>query len=382
MAQTPRATNTSSTPTATISPPSPIPEPISLYRGNAQRTGLVNVPGVPNLAGVAWQKQIGEAGFSSPVYVDGVIYLGTNRGDLLALDAESGDELWTYTEVGGNAGPAAVAGNVVYMGLGVTAGNMGLYALDRHTGKELWNFQTSSPIWLTAPLLYDGKVYFGDQNGVFYAVDIGTHREVWRLDTGRSIYWNAAADDGLVYFTGMGMMYAVDARTGKERWHSRSSVDWSPLTIASGVIYAGALDNGFAAINAQTGDELWSFRDVMTDRANWSAPAVADGVVFAGNRTGYMYAFDARTGAQRWKFKADAPPTSDPLIADGVLYFGVGSHGNTHAEQDQRDVYALNAQTGAALWRFKAQGEVFNGPGLSEHKVYFLTAAGILYALQ
>jgi len=382
MAQTPRAAITSPTPTATISTPTIIPEPISLYRGNAQRSGAVNVTGVPKLAGVAWRKQVGEAGFSSPVYVDGVIYLGTNRGDLLALDAESGDERWAFTAVGGNAGPVAVAGDVVYVGLGTTAGGMGLYALDRHAGKPLWDFQTNSPIWLTAPLLYDGKVYFGDQNGVFYAVDIGTHREVWRMETGRSIYWNAAADNGMVYFTGMGMMYAVDARTGKERWHSRSSVDWSPLAIESGVIYAGALDNGISAIDAQTGKELWRFRDVMTDRANWSAPTVLDGVVYAGNRTGYMYAFDARTGAQRWKFKADAPPTSDPLIANGVLYFGVGSHGNTHAEQDQRDVYAVNAQTGAALWTFKAQGEVFNGPALSTQKVYFLTAAGILYALQ
>src|ERR1051326_6526031 len=144
-------------------------------------------------------------------------------------------------------------------------------------------------LWLTSPLLYDGRVYFGDQNGVFYAVDIGTHREVWRVETGRSIYWNAAADNGMVYFTGMGMMYAVDARTGKERWHLSNSVDWCPLAIESGVIYAGALNNRFAALDAQTGRELWSFQDVVTDRANCSDPAVASGVVYAGNRTGYMY---------------------------------------------------------------------------------------------
>jgi outer membrane protein assembly factor BamB len=93
------------------------------------------------------------------------------------------------------------------------------------------------------------------------------------------------------------------------------------------VIYAGALNHQFYALDAQTGKQLWTFEDTLTLRANWSAPAVAGGVVYAGNRTGYMYAFNAKSGKQVWKFKTDAPPTSDPLIANGALYFGVGSHG-------------------------------------------------------
>ena len=61
-------------------------------------------------------------------------------------------------------------------------------------------------------------------------------------------------------------------------------------------------------------------------------------------------------------------------------YLGVGSHGNMHADQDQGCLRSERA-AGAALWTFKAQGEVFNGPALS-HRVYFLTAAGIVYGLQ
>jgi outer membrane protein assembly factor BamB len=109
-------------------------------------------------------------------------------------------------------------------------------------------------------------------------------------------------------------------------------------------------------------------------RADWSPLTIESGVIYAG-------AFEAGTGRLIWKFKADASPTSDPLIANGVLYFGVGSHGNLTPEEDQRDINAVNTQTGASLWKFKAQGEVFNGPALSTQRVYFLTAAGILYAL-
>src|SRR5262249_16166180 len=155
-----------------VSTPVAIPEPISVYRGNAQRTGLASGHGVSHLTGVAWQKQIGQAGFSSPVYADGAIYLGTNSGDLLAFDAPSGEQRWAFTSVGGNAGPVAVAGDLVYVGLGdVGSSGMGLYALNRRTGNQEWAFPTESPIWLTSPLLYDGTVYFGDQAGDFYAVD-------------------------------------------------------------------------------------------------------------------------------------------------------------------------------------------------------------------
>jgi outer membrane protein assembly factor BamB len=361
------------------------PDPISQavhYRGDAQRTGLFDAKGVPQLTGVAWQHNIGEAGYSSPVYADGIIYLGTNRGEVLALDASTGEERWAFKNVGGNASAVAVSGDVVYVGLGIVKDQgMGLYALDKQTGKQLWAFKTDSPIWLSSPLIYNDMAYFGDQNGVFYAVNLKTHQKAWRANVRRIILGHAAADDGTVYFTAANAMFAVDAKTGEQRWQISIRGDWTPHAVKDGVIFAGDVLNRFYALSAQNGKQIWVFPDELTERGEWSAPAIGDGVVYAGDRVGYMYAFEASTGNQVWKFKAEAPPTSDPAIANGVLYFGVGSHGNEKADQDKRYFYALDIKTGQELWKFKAKGEVFNGALVADSSVYFLTAASTLYAL-
>jgi outer membrane protein assembly factor BamB len=353
-----------------------------LYRGDQYRTGLITATGVPKLTGAAWQKNIGEAGVSSPVYVDGTIYVGTNRGEMLAFNATTGDRKWAFTSVGGNASSPAIEGDVVYVGLGLDPSDTGLYALNRQTGEQLWAYKTTSPIWLASPLIFNGKVYFGDLDGNFYAVDTQTHEKVWSINVNRAVYWNAAADNDTLYFTASSGLYAVDANTGEQRWQVSKGADWAPLAVDNGVVYAGNLNHQFYALDGKTGQELWTFKDTPIDRANWSAPAIADGVVYAGNRTGYMYALDGKTGNQVWKFKADAPPTSDPLIANGVLYFGVGSHGNESAAEDEGSFYALDTASGKALWQFKSKGEIFNGPAISESSIYFLTASGLLYSLQ
>jgi len=72
-----------------------------------------------------------------------------------------------------------------------------------------------------------------------------------------------------------------------------------------------------------------------------ASPVVADGVLFAGARNGVFYALDAKSGALRWKFAADAPITATAAVADGIAYFISAS--NT--------IYALNAADGALVWK-------------------------------
>jgi outer membrane protein assembly factor BamB len=353
-----------------------------LYRGNSQRAGNYNVQGVPQLTGIDWKSSVGEAGFSSPVYADGTVYIGTNRGELLAFDGKTGAERWSFKSVGGNASSVAVANGVVYIGLGTAESNgMGLYALDTQTGKQLWDFKTDSPIWLSAPLLHNGAVYFGDQNGVFYSVDLKTHQERWRVNTNRAVLWYAAAENDAIFFSASDTMVAIDSETGQQKWQLNIHNDWMPHAVVNGVLYAGDRNHRLYALDVRTGKEIWTFNDRVTDRGEWSAPAVADGVVYAGNRTWFMYAFDAQTGKQLWKFQADAPATSDPVVANGILYFGVAAHGNTAAGQTKGYFYAVDVKTGQERWKFEAEGEIFNGPALSEDRVYCVTAAAHLYAL-
>jgi hypothetical protein len=87
----------------------------SLYRGDAGRTGVADVSGLPEFSAIKWQADVGPSSLGSPLLVDGVLYVGVQDGTLRAFDAETGDVLWTFSGLGGHVTSAAVADGVVYV---------------------------------------------------------------------------------------------------------------------------------------------------------------------------------------------------------------------------------------------------------------------------
>jgi len=101
-----------------------------------------------------------------------------------------------------------------------------------------------------------GAVYFGTRDGELFAVDAATGKQRWTLATGRLMAWpwghesgdvytsSPAFDHGMVFFGGGdGRVYAVNAATGKEKWHAQTEgrVRASPAVDASRV-YVGSAD--------------------------------------------------------------------------------------------------------------------------------------------
>ena len=93
----------------------------------------------------------------------------------------------------------------------------------------------------------------------------------------------------------------------------------SSPAIADGVVYIGSLDGRLYALDARTGEEKWSFK---TDGRVYSSPAIAGSMVYFGSGDGRLYALDARTGQEKWRFKTDGGVNSSPAVAGGVVYFG------------------------------------------------------------
>src|SRR5919198_296270 len=84
-----------------------------------------------------------------------------------------------------------------------------------------WRFKTQTIVeaWFSSPTVADKAVYFGSDDGDFYAVDAQTGKEIWKFRTGGVIYSSPAVAGGSVYFGSHdGHLYAVDINTGKERW--------------------------------------------------------------------------------------------------------------------------------------------------------------------
>jgi quinohemoprotein ethanol dehydrogenase len=145
--------------------------------------------------------------------------------------------------------------------------------------------------------------------------------------------------DGVMYATGTwSTVFAVDARTGKEKWRFDPKIghqnfppgpDGQPdstkprtgpsiccgpvnrgVALYDGKVYAGLLDGRLIAFNAQTGKIVWQVQttDPNADYSITGAPRIVKGKVIIGNGgaefgvRGYVTAYDAETGKQMWRF--------------------------------------------------------------------------------
>lgn len=122
---------------------------------------------------------------SNPTVYDGMVYFSTiglmgggpEEIAAYAVDAETGDLMWEFDDPDDAIFDLTIADDVAYF-IGI-AGNLDeeeatLYAFDAHSGDELW---TSSPFDTpkvqTTPIVNDGTIYFGDDDGVVWAIDAG-----------------------------------------------------------------------------------------------------------------------------------------------------------------------------------------------------------------
>jgi hypothetical protein len=110
--------------------------------------------------------------WGTPAVVDGVVYVGTNAGRLVAVSAVTGVELWTKRLPGPLWSSPSVVDGVLLMGdcAGV------LHAYDLRAGgvepPELWSLPLGGCIEAT-PAIWDGRIYLGTRDGALYAVADG-----------------------------------------------------------------------------------------------------------------------------------------------------------------------------------------------------------------
>jgi outer membrane protein assembly factor BamB len=140
---------------------------------------------------------------------------------------------------------------------------------------------------------------------------------VERLGTG--ILGSPAVANGIVYVDNANGVFALDARTGAERWVYRSGDgDNGSPSVVDGTLYFGS--SGLIALNAATGQYKW--RHDTGGYIDLSSPAVANGTVYIGATDGNVYAINADTGALRWTYATAWNIESSPAVAGGVDFIG------------------------------------------------------------
>jgi len=274
---------------------------------------------------------------STPLVIDGMLYVSTAWSMVKAYDAKTGKPLWSYDpQVPRELG---VNGCCDVVSRGIAAWNGKIYvatfdgrliAVDAKTGKDVWSVVTvdrTKPYTITgAPRVFKGKVVIGNSGaeygvrGYISAYDAETGKMVWRFYTvpgnpaepfenkamemaaktwagewwkegGGGTVWDAISYDpelNLVYF-GVG--------NGLEWPRARRSADKGDNLFLSSIV----------ALNADTGAYVWHYQ--ATPGEEWDFDAVqqlmlADlelggkrrQVLMQANKNGFFYVLDRRTG--------------------------------------------------------------------------------------
>jgi outer membrane protein assembly factor BamB len=165
-----------------------------------------------------WHRDLGEpmATASQVIVASGKVFVGTNYGNLYALDRSTGDTVWTYKTGGPILGTPAYHEGIVY----VDSMDHCCHAVDAVTGKEVWKFRTGAGIW-AAPVIADGNVFVAGRDESVYALDCANGDELWKASVGRPVMNTPAYSNGTLYVGGGDMyVYAFSGADGKELWRS------------------------------------------------------------------------------------------------------------------------------------------------------------------
>jgi outer membrane protein assembly factor BamB len=339
-----------------------------MFGANAARTGATADRGPVGPLTTRWTFQAPFA-LDGPVVAAGSIYVVSPAGVVYAVDAENGQQRWTFnlgTVATGIYPYPAIAGNTLYV---ASAAHGVVSALDTGDGSVRWTYETGSAV-SASPLVVDGMVFVAAGDGAVYALDAETGARRWSLAAGTipnpSSPVHAA---GRIYVgDGAGTLVALDAASGATIWTQPLGQTVRNAAVVGGAVFVTGPDLGARAVDAETGAVRWSYRPA--DGSLVFGLAIADGkaVVNAGGSA--TVALDVGTGATIWS--ASHPATNRTVaIAAGVAY--VAEMGNA--------VVGYDLETGGEVSRGTVSGTLSTPPAIAENVLYAADNSGTLTAL-
>jgi outer membrane protein assembly factor BamB len=320
---------------------------------------------------VKWRVSVVVVVDASATVADGRVYVVRERandneggGKLYALDRNTGQELWNFppSALTGDFSTTtpAVANGIVYFGVN-RGGPVVVYAVNAATGVRIWSHGGSIAQIISSPTVLDGRVYVAFTDGTIRALDAATGQVIWSVEQDQGAYSSPAVAGGRLYIAihNRGLL-ALDAATGATLWLSPiPGPQWSSPAVDNGRVFVGSRDDHKVyAFDAVTGQTLWT-----ATTSDWvhSSPAVANGVVYIGNEAGDLYAFNAATGGLIWRrWLSHAGIFNGPTVANGVVY----------AAGEEGKLYAVNAATGRVLFRGSVGGQALASPTVDGGNVY------------
>lgn len=240
---------------------------------------------------------------------------------------------------------------------GENGGN--LVALNAHTGDPEWSYKTAGGVYLSSPAISTGIVYFtpGSYDKNIYAISLSTGSLVWKSIS--SIESAARAVDKNLFkqFIARSPKYRRKMIRGFKKYHRTDDAvldQLKPLTRENTQTFVPL--GGNATSSPAVGD---SNVFVIHKEYGWPEPRFT------------ITAFDKNSGTEKWYFSEMREHEllgfcSSPLVVDTVVFFGWG----------EGKVYGFHTIKGTKLWEDSLDSDIFSSPTASNGKLYFATYNG------
>ncbi len=381
--------------------------------GDAARTGIQSGPAPEAAPAERWRTPAGWHSDAQPVVARGLVYfggfsLGERTPLLAAVDTATGGVRWQTTAPVAWANfpdAPALGGNILFAP--VQAPVAGVMAVAAGTGEPLW-FAPFGFTSVTAPTVDADAVYVAgwgvrnvrdrtqnDASGAVFALDQRTGRERWRF-LAPARFGPVAVGPDIVYVPSDRGLYAIDRATGRKRWQARFSPGaGETATIAANtIVFTGSEitsgESGVFALDAASGALRWRV-DLPSTSGVRAGTAAADGHVFVtrweapgddpARGVPTLRAYDLNTGAELWVFAASPDDRSHqpvgtgslttPVVAGELVLFGVAVRVPAPGTSGNADgLYAVDRATGTLRWRAAAATPIRSAPAVLDGALY------------
>jgi eukaryotic-like serine/threonine-protein kinase len=337
----------------------------SQFRGNAQLTG-VSLSNVPASLKQLWTWEAGDSIESSAAIVGETVYVGTQKGELVALNLQNGSVYWKYKIDApiGESSPAFSNG-VVY--IGDLSG--WFHAVNAQDGKKLWAFKAGTEI-KSSPVVLGDRVLIGSYDEHLYCLSTRNGSMLWKFKTNGPVHSTPAISDGMAFIAGCDEVFrAVRISDGKEVFSvSSGSYTGASPALRLGNAYYGTFDNEVLSVSLGQHKIMWRYEHPQRKFPFYSSAAVTNDRMVLGGRDKLVHGLTL-DGKGVWTFTTRARVESSPAIAGGRAYVG---------SNDGR-FYVLNLSDGAKVWEFTAGAPLSASPAIANGKIVIGSQDGRLY---
>ncbi|MGE0256131.1 MAG: PQQ-binding-like beta-propeller repeat protein [Alphaproteobacteria bacterium] len=262
-------------------------------------TGFAQVIALdPNSGNVLWRQNVSAPVRGAPTAFNNRVYAVTRDNQLFALDAATGQVLWQHTGIEETAGLLGSSSPAVEGDIVVVAYSSGeLFALRAENGRQLWSdnlaaIRRADAVSALAdirgrPVIDRGRVYAISHSGRTVAIDLPTGRRLWEAAIGgENQPW--IAGDFLFVLSTDGDVVCMTARDGRVRWltalglyddpeDKEGRIQWSGPVLAGDRLIVTGSHGRAIALSPYSGEIIG---EISISGGVSLAPAVADGALY------------------------------------------------------------------------------------------------------